>query len=437
MLRKSSHHSGSTSDDHFLQKDFVHYPGFQGSQGQSQSLKYKFGKKKSSLNSENAAKPPPAKFRPRGYGSLYDELEFERRYKKVFDLNKHIHFVHSNFLSGQRLIKRTKLPPIGHIPSIQSDPMDTGDIFAIMSVQKYNHPNDSEKTRLTLSNPGSGIRRSDGFPTNRIRLEVSQSLDTPVGFVPGTIPKTGSSPFDGIYGSNNEITRENLYRLQSLLIEHTDTKKTLNIAETDNNQLDSRKHQDSKRKQEDEKRKVTARKQPWKPETAHSVDFGSEAPDDNEPFNIRVHVEIKPHKEDEITEEHSGESHPGTPRQGSKSTEEEDFKNNKERPADEQAEAYDALEEKVVFPTKLNALVDDMHVTNEGETQSETYIKPRNISVTTNEYGFITKKVQYPQEFVIENSIPEIHNRNKTGDSMKDEALDNAQANVTDKVLSE
>lgn len=194
----------TSSDNSIMQQEFVHHAGFHGSQDyESQNLKYKFGKRKPNSAGETFKN---GHFNPKGFGSIYDAIEFERRYKKVFDNNQHVHFVHSNFLSGKRIFKRTRLPPIGHIAhSVSSDPGEPRDIFAIMSVQKFNHP--EHETRHNVSARDKSSKYSSPSPrTGRRGPEVAQEVSVPVGFVPGTITKTGQSPFEGVRGEHPPST---------------------------------------------------------------------------------------------------------------------------------------------------------------------------------------------------------------------------------------
>lgn len=64
--------------------------------------------------------------------SVHDEIEFQKRYRRLFDLNKHLQFVNSSLVSGKNI--NNQLPPIG--PESASN----FGMFEINSVQKHNDP---------------------------------------------------------------------------------------------------------------------------------------------------------------------------------------------------------------------------------------------------------------------------------------------------------
>lgn len=414
----SSHHS-ETSDSAVLSKEFVHHQGFQGSpESQSTNLKYKFGKKKATTSKENANQPNT--FRPKGFGSLYDELEFERRYKKVIDLNKHIHFVHSNFVTGQRLYKRSKLPPIGHIPSVQSDPTDSRDIFAIMSVQRFNHPDEQEIPRAPVASPGQNQPHgADGFPTRRPHKrnpEITQELNVPVGFVPGTIKSTGNSPFDGVSGSIMQkdggyrlamASRENDSALESLTEE---TGKflggddlTCSISERSTKSITNKKTKlldDTKARRSPKKSRQSTKEENHNKYThlGYLTDQQLAANQENtfeeqEPFNISVHVEIKA-KDPNIN--------------GGDDMESERARERRlpiiEQPESPVSDNSQDNTEKIMFATKPeNELSPRLEKLDDGTK----ILRPKNIAVNTNQFGLVTHKVQYPERFIIEESLAE------------------------------
>ncbi|KAL3852620.1 hypothetical protein ACJMK2_016238 [Sinanodonta woodiana] len=157
--------------------NFIYHPGFHG------SMQYN---KKKSPSHVPVGSESKLNVQNNSYGSLHDELEFQRRYKKVFDLNKHIHFVHSNFINGQKITKRTKLPPLGHVDGQQQSDVSEGmDIFTAMSVQKFNHHRPVSNTRPIESPmaPPSSRRNTDAFFGTGVLTvhgdETPQQLETP------------------------------------------------------------------------------------------------------------------------------------------------------------------------------------------------------------------------------------------------------------------
>ncbi|XP_052779118.1 uncharacterized protein LOC128216563 isoform X2 [Mya arenaria] len=402
--KQSTYTSDTTSERAALNQEFVHYAGFHGSNdNESNNLKYRFGKRKPKSAGEDN-KP----FHPKGFGAVYDTIEFERRYKKVFDTNQHVHFVHSNFLSGQRLFKRSKLPPIGHIPSsVHSEPPDTRDIFAIMSVQRFNHPVESGQSRAPASSPGSERRtvrtkaNSSILKTKPSRhLEIAQEVQVPVGFVPGTIKPSGHSPFDGVtyeWAMGETLTQDNTHRFQLWSREGDSALGTLteDASQPDEHALTGNKLWPSAKSRlihpghpagDSKSQRSTKRREErnYSPATV-SVD------QDPEPFNISVHVNIKPKDPDA-----SGG---------------DDIENERARDQrqpvfqfpsstyDENQELENSPSEKVVYPTKF---LDQI-----SEEDGETVISPRKIQTLVNQYGFVSQKVQYPDRFVINDSLVE------------------------------
>ncbi|XP_045164631.2 uncharacterized protein LOC123528737 isoform X2 [Mercenaria mercenaria] len=414
-----SSHNSETTDSVVLSKEFVHHQGFQGSpESQSTNLKYKFGKKKATHSKENHNQP--STFKPKGFGSLYDELEFERRYKKVFDLNKHIHFVHSNYISGQRLYKRNKLPPIGHIPSVQSDPTDGRDIFAIMSVQRFNHPDETDIPMAPAHHPHAvdGIPRRHQVKRN---IEITQNITVPVGFVPGTIKSTGNSPFVGVNG--NVMQKEGGYRLSMASVEDdsalgTLTEETsrpvggddLTCSERSEKTVKSKRSKlyvnDDVKSKNIHKNRVSPEEDRVKSKSRNTAN--DERPitghentvDEQEPFNISVRVEIKAKDPsmnggDDLENERARERRLPNIEQAESSVNDGHG---------QQTEQGHESTDKVLYPTRIeNDLSPRLEETDDGLK----VIKPKNIAMTTNQYGFITHKVQYPDRFVLTESVVE------------------------------
>ena len=419
--RTCSSHNSEPAVNVVLSKEFVHHQGFQGSQdSQSTNLKYKFGKKKTSAKETNQ----PSTFKPKGFGSLYDELEFERRYKKVFDLNKHIHFVHSNFVSGQRVYKRNKLPPIGHIPSVGSDPAESQDIFAIMSVQRFNHPDETDYQRGSACSTErirpqqvDGVLRKHPFKKN---LEISQDLNVPIGFIPGTIKSTGNSPFDGVNG--NHMQKEGGYRL-SLASQENDSavgtaseetgrhtgSENLSCSERSAKSVRSRGkirlHSDDTKLKHMKKNLVLSKEREDLNSNSRTTTYtdrpviaSENTVDEQEPFNISVHVEIKPKdplmNSDEENEKARENQPPVFEQVDSPDTYDHDEEN---KQSEERSD-------RVMYSTKID---NNFSPRSENTEDGLKVIRPKNIASTSNQFGFITNKVQYPERFVITESLAE------------------------------
>ncbi|KAL4226093.1 hypothetical protein ACF0H5_014081 [Mactra antiquata] len=405
----SSYHSDGSENAGVPNKEYVHHPGFQGStESVSTALKYKFGKKKAAVKKEQSSQP--ATFKPKGFGSLYDELEFERRYKKVFDLNKHIHFVHSNFVTGQRIYKRNKLPPIGHIPSIQSDPTDGQDIFAIMSVQRFNHPDGCDPLHAPVRPTGNGHkerhqvnRAADGFPArtrhnHKRHIDFVQEINAPPGFVPEPVKPVNNSPFDGVKG--NVMPKEGQSRLSmasheddsalGTLTEETYARMNGDDVTCTQSEASVKTFGSKKTKLTDEGRLLKHAKKKYRTTGDEiSPDYNSEQTiEDPEPFNISVHVEIKPKDPsmnggDDIENERARERRlplaelPETPENHEES----------------------GHEGKVLYATKNDNVVEEMN------ENGEKVMTPKSVTTTRSQYGLITQKVQYPEKFNQNSSI--------------------------------
>ena len=298
--RQMSSHSMDSNLNKAAETVHMHYPGFQGSpERQAINLKYKFGKKKPGDEPQQ-----PTTFRPKGFGMLYDELEFERRYKKVFDVNKQMHFVHTNFVSGQKICKRSKLPPIGHIPSLQSEDSDTKDIFAIMSVQRFNHPEESKLPRAPVSSPGENERLTQSLTFETMPLKVSRkSIELPqdAGFIPGTIRFMGYSNVEGVKGqTQSKVSKEGSFRLS--LNNREDDSAVGSLCEENSQQvylddklelLSVRTASDWKTKPFDESKSRRQFNKTWDDSFKENNLPPPETPE-SEPFNISVRVNIKP-----------------------------------------------------------------------------------------------------------------------------------------------
>lgn len=384
-------------------RDFVHHVGFQG----SEPAKLKVGKKTSKYSSKSdSAVPSQNTFRPKGFGSLYDELEFQRRYKKVFDVNNHIHFVHSNYVSGHKISKRTKLPPIGYVPGLQADTQENLDIFAIMSVQKYNHP--EEEVHAARTTPGIQ-------PSPR-KENDSNGIQVPPGFIPSPAKSYSKSPFHGIKGSpphNITPRSSNMYRLPSLSRDESEDHFGQNSGDSDQNQsgtdnttLSDRSHRSKKGK----KTKLTdtarlkrdaTKKKRLKNETAQVVnDDTDNLTEDMEPFTFSVKVEIKPKEQTLHTETSTEVEESNGNSENDKGT--VDINEDSVRQF-EGSHGYQNLKNRIIYPSQIYNDTDNEHYLN-----GDKIVTPRNISVTKNEFGIISKRIQYPERFYIENSLAEV-----------------------------
>lgn len=78
------------------------------------------------------------------FGSIHNEIEFKKRYRRMFDLNKHLQFVNStNGLMGKQISKKTHhLPPMTLKPEKKPQKLECSELFAITTVQQSNDPND-------------------------------------------------------------------------------------------------------------------------------------------------------------------------------------------------------------------------------------------------------------------------------------------------------
>ena len=379
--------------------EFIHHPGFQG----SEPAKLKVGKKTSKYSSKSdSAANDQSTFRPKGFGSLYDEMEFQRRYKKVFDVNNHIHFVHSNYLSGHKIAKRSKLPPIGYVPGLHAESQENLDIFAIMSVQNYNHP-EGEGPHATTTTPGSQSSPRRGY-------ESSGGIEVPPGFIPSPVKSYSYSPFNGIKGSpphniSPRGTHKYMYRLPSLsqgdpdstTAQHSNDDIGQSNGATDgytpltDRSYRGKKSKKSKHHDNSKFKRDLNKKKKLKNETDHTVtDDTDNLTDDMEPFTFSVKVKIKPRKHSYRGKD-TGE------------TDESDDENTKDIKVYVTNSMNDTRKDRIIYPSHNNELNNKTCPTDE-----ERVLKPNNISVLTNEYGIVSKRVQYPEKFVVDNSLAEV-----------------------------
>ena len=74
------------------------------------------------------------------FGTVHNEIEFQKRYRRMFDLNKHLQFVNStNGLKGHRIAskKMHHLPPMSQK---QFQGLEQSEMFAIQTVTQSNAP---------------------------------------------------------------------------------------------------------------------------------------------------------------------------------------------------------------------------------------------------------------------------------------------------------
>ena len=92
------------------------------------------------------------------YGHAYNEIEFQKRYRRVFDLKKHLQFVNSTCLSGQKIVRKgNSLPPMsGRRKDPERELAD--DLLAISSVKRYNEPPPVTDSLMHVSRVSSETR---------------------------------------------------------------------------------------------------------------------------------------------------------------------------------------------------------------------------------------------------------------------------------------
>ncbi|XP_056001207.1 uncharacterized protein LOC125654931 isoform X3 [Ostrea edulis] len=78
------------------------------------------------------------------FGSIHNEIEFKKRYRRMFDLNKHLQFVNSaNGLMGKQILRKThRLPPMTKELAKSPQKLECSELFAITTVQQSNDPSD-------------------------------------------------------------------------------------------------------------------------------------------------------------------------------------------------------------------------------------------------------------------------------------------------------
>ena len=398
--------------------EFVHHPGFQG----SEPAKLKVGKKTSKFSStkSDSALTSQSTFRPKGFGSLYDEMEFQRRYKKVFDVNNHIHFVHSNYISGQKLSKRTKLPPIGYVPGLQAESQENLDIYAIMSVQKYNHPVENE-----VPNAPAPTQRTNLSP----RKENETGIHVPPGFIPSPAKSYSKSPFTGIKGSppHNVTPRgTHVYRLPTLTKDESDSHFGQMNGESEQNSsitddtlpLSDRSYRSKNSKKSKlsdtskiKKGKTVKTKAKHETDNAEGDDVDNNT-DEMEPFTFSIKVQIKP-KEPTYQAEQTSEMTEGQYESDHELAYNFETSKNDKRFSEGIETRHDYTTNRIVFPSQnFDSDKDEISVTG------EKVVTPRNIAVSANEFGIVRKKVQYPESFVLENSLAEVDESRLSGSSV-------------------
>lgn len=70
------------------------------------------------------------------FGSIHDELEFRKRYKRISDLKNHLQFVNGSYLSGKNIIaEERKLAPTTNFKKYRN--LESSDMFAISPIEKH------------------------------------------------------------------------------------------------------------------------------------------------------------------------------------------------------------------------------------------------------------------------------------------------------------
>ncbi|XP_061187074.1 uncharacterized protein LOC133195232 [Saccostrea echinata] len=104
------------------------------------------------------------------FGSIHNEIEFKKRYRRMFDLNKHLQFVNStNGLMGKKIFKKTHhLPPMNRQLQEARKPqkLECSELFAITTVQQSNDPSEittPSTQKVFTSTETSELSDNSGF----------------------------------------------------------------------------------------------------------------------------------------------------------------------------------------------------------------------------------------------------------------------------------
>ena len=86
------------------------------------------------------------------FGSIHDEIEFQKRYKRISDLQNHLQFVNESYLSGKNILsEQKKLAPVTHFKKYNN--LDTSDMFAISPLEKQHIKTKSKSTNFLAATP--------------------------------------------------------------------------------------------------------------------------------------------------------------------------------------------------------------------------------------------------------------------------------------------
>ncbi|OWF54243.1 uncharacterized protein LOC110445387 isoform X2 [Mizuhopecten yessoensis] len=122
-----------------------------------------------------------------GKQHAYNEIEYQKRYRRIYDLKKHLHFVNSTCLSGQNILKKNqRLPPMNGLTKEEVD-LTAPDLLAITSVQKHNEPESVVRypppTLVTTTQLTTHISPTKDFEDNQQYSNIinhkNQSANTP------------------------------------------------------------------------------------------------------------------------------------------------------------------------------------------------------------------------------------------------------------------
>nr|XP_022299995.1 uncharacterized protein LOC111108417 isoform X3 [Crassostrea virginica] len=118
------------------------------------------------------------------FGSIHNEIEFKKRYRRMFDLNKHLQFVNStNGLMGKNILKKThRLPPMTMKPENKPQKLECSELFAITTVQQSNDPSE-----ITTSSSQNLIRSVESTDTSDSGICQSQLSSKEVNQTPKEI----------------------------------------------------------------------------------------------------------------------------------------------------------------------------------------------------------------------------------------------------------
>lgn len=71
------------------------------------------------------------------FGSIHDEIEFQKRYKRISDLQNHLQFVNGSYLSGKNILVEKKLAPVTDCTR-RFKQLNPSEMFAISPLEHLN-----------------------------------------------------------------------------------------------------------------------------------------------------------------------------------------------------------------------------------------------------------------------------------------------------------